>query len=43
MSKEVIQTALIAVAAFAVIAVVQKNMFAIPVVGEYLPGGSTAA
>jgi hypothetical protein len=36
MSKEVIHTALIALAAFAVVAMVQSK-FAIPVIGDYLP------
>lgn len=36
MSKEVMHTALIALATFAVVAAVQKS-FAIPVVGAYLP------
>jgi hypothetical protein len=37
MSKEVIHTALIALAAFAVCSMVQSK-FKIPVVGDYLPG-----
>jgi hypothetical protein len=37
MNKEVIQTALIALAAFAVVAFVQSK-YEIPVVGAYLPG-----
>ncbi len=37
MNKEVIQTALIAIAAFAVVAAVQKHVFAVPGVGAYLP------
>lgn len=36
MSKEVIHTALIAIAAYAIVAAVQKQ-FDIPVVGAYLP------
>ena len=36
MSKEVIHTALIALAAFAVVAMVQSK-FPIPVIGDYLP------
>jgi hypothetical protein len=36
MSKEVIHTALIALAAYAVVAMVQSK-FEIPVVGAYLP------
>lgn len=42
MSKEVIHTAAIALAAFAACVFVQR-MFPIPVVGQYLPGGSAAA
>ena len=38
MSKEVIHTALIALAAFAICSVVQQKVMAIPVVGDYLPG-----
>ncbi len=37
MSKEVMHTALIALAAFAICSVVQSQ-FSIPVVGKYLPG-----
>ncbi len=40
MSKEVMHTALIALAAFAVVAFVQKGVFQLPVVGPYLPGGN---
>jgi hypothetical protein len=42
MNKEVIQTALIAIVAFAVVAAVQKHAFAVPGVGAYLPGGAAA-
>lgn len=44
MNKQVIHTALIALAAFAVCKVVQKNI-KIPLIGAYLPGGggTTAA
>lgn len=38
MSKEVIHTALIALAAYVVVAVVQDKMMKIPVIGDYLPG-----
>lgn len=38
MSKEVIHTALIALAAFALVAVIQDKVYKIPVVGDYLPG-----
>lgn len=37
MSKEVMHTALIALAAFAVCTLVQSS-FKVPVVGKYLPG-----
>ena len=37
MSKEIIHTALIALAAFAIVAFVQDK-YAIPVIGDYLPG-----
>lgn len=43
MNKEVMQTALIAIAAFAAVAFIQQNVFAVPGIGGYLPGGSTAA
>jgi hypothetical protein len=39
MNKQVLHTALIAIAAFAAVALVQKQ-FAIPVVGGYLPKAS---
>lgn len=39
MNKQVMHTALIAVAAFAIVAFVQKQ-YAIPVVGAYLPKAS---
>jgi hypothetical protein len=38
MNKEVLQTALIALAAFAVCSIIQQKVMAIPVVGDYLPG-----
>lgn len=40
--KPVIQTAAIALAAFAVVYLVQKKVMPIPVVGAYLPGGTAA-
>lgn len=40
MNKEMIQTALVALVAFAVVAAVQKHAMAIPGVGAYLPGGA---
>jgi len=43
MNKEVMQTALIALAAFAAVAFIQKSVMAVPVVGAYLPGGTAAA
>jgi hypothetical protein len=36
-SKATINTAIIAVAAVALVAFVQRNVFAVPVVGTYLP------
>lgn len=38
MNKEVIHTALIALAAFVVVAAIQDKVFKIPVIGDYLPG-----
>jgi hypothetical protein len=40
MNKEVLQTALIAIVAFAVVAAVQQHAMKVPVIGEYLPGGA---
>jgi hypothetical protein len=40
MNKATMHTALIALAAFAAMYIVQKKVFAIPVVGAYLPGGT---
>lgn len=40
MNKAMIHTALIALAAFAAIALIQKKVMPIPVVGGYLPGGA---
>lgn len=40
MNKQVLHTALIALAAVAVVAVVQRKVMPIPVVGQYLPGGT---
>lgn len=37
MSKAQINTALIAIAAYAVVAFVQRKVMAVPVVGEFLP------
>lgn len=37
MSKAQLNTALIALAAFAAVAFVQRNVMAVPVVGQYLP------
>jgi hypothetical protein len=42
MNKQVLHTALIAVAAFAVVAVIQKKVMQLPVVGPYLPGAAPA-
>ncbi len=36
-SKAQMQTALVALAAFAIVAYVQRNVVAIPIVGEFLP------
>lgn len=38
MSKEVIHTALIALAAFAVVSIVQTKVMKVPVIGDFLPG-----
>lgn len=37
MNKATINTALVALAAFAVVAAVQRHIMAVPVVGQYLP------
>lgn len=37
MSKAHINTALVALAAFAVVSFVQRNVMAVPVIGQYLP------
>lgn len=37
MNKAHLNTALVALAAFAVVAFVQRSVMAIPVVGDYLP------
>ena len=39
MNKVHMHAALATLATFAVVAFIQKNVFAIPVVGTYLPGG----
>lgn len=36
-SKGQVNTALVALAAFALVAFVQRKVYAVPVVGEYLP------
>lgn len=38
MNKQVMHTALIALAAFAVVSMIQGS-YAIPAIGKYLPGG----
>lgn len=43
MNKAAIHTALIALAAVVVVTVIQKKMMPIPVIGQYLPGGTTPA
>lgn len=42
MKKDVMRVALIALAAFAAAAIVQRKVTAIPVIGTYLPGGSAS-
>lgn len=39
MNKAHLHSALAVLATFAVVAFIQKNVMAIPVVGTYLPGG----
>lgn len=43
MNKAHIHAALATLATFAVVAFIQKNVMAVPVVGAYLPGGSAAS
>lgn len=43
MNKQVMHTALIALGSFAIIYLVQQKVMAIPVIGEYLPGGKATA
>lgn len=38
MNKAVIHTALIALAAYVAVAVIQDKVYKIPVIGDYLPG-----
>ena len=38
--KPIVQTAAIALAAFAAVYFIQKSVMPIPVVGKYLPGGA---
>lgn len=40
MNKAALHTALIALAAFAAVTYLQKKVYAVPVVGGYLPGGA---
>ena len=42
MNKAHIHAALGTLAVFAVVAFIQKNVMAVPVIGAYLPGGSNA-
>jgi hypothetical protein len=42
MNKAHIHAALAVLATYAVVAFVQKNVMAIPVVGAYLPGGTAS-
>ncbi|MES2367204.1 MAG: hypothetical protein V4563_15105 [Pseudomonadota bacterium] len=39
MNKAILHTAAIALATFAIAYFIQKNVMAVPVVGQYLPGG----
>ena len=41
MNKEIIHTGLIALGAFALAYMFQKNIMQVPVLGAYLPGGTT--
>jgi hypothetical protein len=40
MNKAHLHAALATLATFAVVAFIQKNVMAVPVIGAYLPGGS---
>ena len=40
--KPVVTTALIALAAYATVYLIQKKAVAIPLIGPYLPGGTAA-
>lgn len=41
MNKAHLHAALATLATFAIVAFIQKNVMAVPVVGAYLPGGSS--
>jgi hypothetical protein len=43
MNKAHLHAALATLATFAVVAFIQKNVMAVPVIGAYLPGGSSAS
>lgn len=43
MNKAHLHAALFALGTYALVAFIQKNVMAVPVIGAYLPGGSTAA
>ena len=43
MNKATVHTALIALAAFAAVAFIQRSVIAVPVIGAYLPGGVVTA
>lgn len=42
MKKDVVRVALIALAAYAAVAIVQRKVTAVPVIGGYLPGGASS-
>jgi hypothetical protein len=41
-NKAMLHTALIAIAAFAAVKILQTKVMPIPVIGQYLPGGTAA-
>jgi len=43
MNKATVHTALIALAAYAAVAFIQRSVIAVPVIGAYLPGGVVTA
>lgn len=42
MKKDVMRVALISLAAFAAVAIIQRKVQVVPVIGGYLPGGTSA-